>query len=102
MVYIHVEKSPKMLEVTFWIRMLTMILRMMIVMSRSRGVLKSEATSCFLGSLSVRNTLTFIEDKEKREASDAEKKEEKRISAHRKTIRSEITEDFLNQYRNKL
>src|SRR5579862_1223080 len=91
MVNTHPEKSPKMLDETFWIKILTMMLRMMIVMSKSRGELKSFATSCLRRSLSERNTFTFIDERENRAASDVEKNAENTIKAHKKKMRAAIT-----------
>ena len=61
------------------------------VMSKSLGVPRSLATSCLRGSLSDRKTLTLVDEREKREASDTEKKAEDKIKEKRKNTRS-ITE----------
>src|SRR5579872_298018 len=80
-----------MLETTFWTRIFTKTFKMMIVTSNSRGLPRSEATSCLRLSRSSLKVLTFIEDKEKRAVSEAEKKPEAKISTHKRETKIEIT-----------
>jgi len=67
------------------------MLTMIIVTSRSRDFVKSPATSCFLQSLSCLNALIFIEERENREVSAAEKNPERNNKTTRVVIRTAIT-----------